>query len=151
MAKVNNVRKVFNFVVEIDGVNQFEFQKVKLPEPEVDATEHGNGNSMVSTPGLVKWSEGSFTKLKAMPFTDRWAWDWLLSAQNPSTGRGGLAVEYQRTIVVKEMMPGGAVAINRWLLEEAWCRKVSQGEFDRTSSDNIMQEVTFRVSNVRLL
>lgn len=134
--KVKNTRKVFNFVVEIDGVNQFEFQKVKLPKPETAATEHGNGNSIVTTPGLVSWGEGTFTKLKGLPFTDRWAWDWMLAAQNSTTGAGGLHDEYARTVVVKEMHPNGLVAVNRWLMEDVWVSAVDQPEFDRTSSDN---------------
>lgn len=148
MAKVRNTRKGFNFKIEIDGINQFEVQKFTPPEVEVEVVKHAGANKDQKTAGRVVIGEAKLEKVIPAPGSDKWAWDWLLQAQNPRTGTGGLKEDYGRIIVVKEMHPNGQTALNTWILEDAWCSKLSQSDYDRATSDNIIQTMTLQVDEL---
>lgn len=53
-SNVQNAKKVFNFRIEVGGLgNQFEAQKVSIPELSIEQVKHGDSNHLVKTPGLV--------------------------------------------------------------------------------------------------
>lgn len=145
MAKIANARKVFNFVVEIDGIDQFTVQKVTLPEITVEQVEHGDTNHMIKTAGMVSIGNMTFEKLKRMPGSDTDAWDWLRLAQSQVLGGGVLSEAYKRVLVIKEMDSTGLITLNRHICTGCWVTKVSQNDLDRTSSDNVMQTVELSV------
>lgn len=145
MALLANARKAFNWRLEIAGVNQFEIQKCTPPEVEIEAVEHGDTNYKVKTAGMITVGDMTMEKLRPLPQTDLWAWQWLQQAQNILTGGGQLALGYKRDCVLKEMDASGLVAINRWYCEGVWPKKISQSDFDRMTSDNIVETITFSV------
>lgn len=149
MAQIADARKVFNFRIEMDGIDQFEIQKATPPEVEVESVSHGDANSDVKTAGRVKVADLVCEKLKPLPASDLWAWDWLQLAQNMGTGGGGLASSYKKTIVLKELAPDNVTTINRWILEGCWVKKLSQSDFDRNASDNVIETVTISVDKCR--
>ena len=51
--------KSFQFLVEIDGIDQFEIQSVEPPEMEIETAEHGAGLHKVKTGGIVKFGDPS--------------------------------------------------------------------------------------------
>lgn len=149
MAQIANPRKVFNFRVEIQGIDQFEVQKATPPEIEVETTEHGDTNHSVKTAGRVKVGDLTLEKLKPLPNSDLWAWNWLQTAQNMTTGGGQLPLQYKRTVILKELSSDGQTTVNRWICEGCFVKKVSQGDFDRNSSDNILETVVLSVDRVQ--
>lgn len=149
MAQVANTRKVFNFQIEIDGVNQFEVQKVTVPTPEVEAVEHGDTNHSVKTAGRIKVEDMVFEKLRPLPTTDTWAWDWLKRAQDFDNGGGELPENYKKQVVIKEMSTNNTTTVNKWIADGVWPKKISQSDFDRMSSDNIIETITFSVDKVK--
>lgn len=149
MAQIANTRKVFNFIVEIAGINQFEIQKVTLPEVEVEKVEHGDTNHSIKTAGRITFGDLVLEKIRPLPQADVWAWTWLTQSQNAITGGGLLPINFKRTIVVKEMDNTGNVAVNRWICEGCWVTKVAQSDFDRMSSDNIVETITLNVDKVQ--
>jgi phage tail-like protein len=149
VAQVPNTRKVFNFVVEINGVDQFEIQKVTVPEVEVAKVMHGDTNHDIKTAGRVSVGDMTFEKVRPAPQSDTWAWDWLMEAQDPTTGSGKLPTDYKRMCIVKEMHPNGRQTLNRWLCEGVWVTKVSQSDLDRNADDNIMETVVLSVDTCK--
>lgn len=148
MTKVRNTRKTFNFIIEIDGINQFEVQKFTPPEVELEVVKHAGANKDYKTAGRVVIGEATLEKVVPAPNSDKFAWQWLLDAQNPRTGTGGLKEDYARIIVIKEMHPNGQTALNRWILEDAWCSKLSQSDYDRAVSENIIQTLTLQTDEL---
>lgn len=136
---VPNARKGFNFRIEINGLNQFEVQKITLPEIEIDKVEHGDTNRLIKTAGMIKLGDLKLEKLVRLPGSDLWAWQWLTSAQDMTFGTGNLANVYKRSIVIREMSPTGLGILNSWIIDGAWVSKISQSDFTRTESDNIIQ------------
>lgn len=146
MAKIASTRKVFNFRVEIAGLDQWEIQKATPSEPEIEAVKHGDTNHDIKTPGRVSFTDLILEKLRPMNGSDNWAWLWLLEAQNPLTGGGSLPIKVNQIIILKEMDNTGFLTLNRWVHEGCWVRKVSQSAFDRNSSDNIIETATLSVN-----
>lgn len=144
MAKVAHTRKSFQFRIELSGVDQFEVQKVTLPEIEIDAVEHGDTNRVIKTPGMIKTGDLVFEKVRPLG-NDMYAWDRLSMAQNPLTGGGELPIVVKHPIIIKEMDTTGMVTLNKWVCSGCWIKKISSSDLDRTSSDNIIETITFSV------
>ena len=66
--------KVFNFKIEIEGIDQFLIQDVKMPEVEIGAVEHGATNYNIKTAGGVSYSDAELQKIVPADGGDRWAW-----------------------------------------------------------------------------
>lgn len=145
------MRKVFNFAVEIDGVDQFLIQDAKKPEVEIGAVLHGASNHDEKTAGGVAVSDAEFQKVKPADSGDSWAWDWLNDAQDMNAGSGKLPVDYQKDIVFKELAPTGAV-LNAWLWENAWVRKATDSNYKRgNKNENTLETVIISVDRVKKL
>lgn len=142
MANVANPRKVFMFQVEIDGLNQFECQKFTPPKASVEKVAHGDTNYDVKTPGRFQTDDIILEKLRAMPGSDLWAWDWLMSAQNPTTGGGQLPGNIKKTVVVRELDSTGTGVLNTFQYDGCWVCEIGVSVYDRMSSDNVIESVT---------
>ncbi len=145
MAKIANTRKNFNFRIEIAGVDEWEVQKVTIPEVEIQKVMHGDANYDVKTPGRVTVGDCVMEKIRPLNGSDTWAWDRLMVAQNTLTGGSLLPLQVREIIVIKEMDATGTRTLNRWLCEGAWVCKVASSQLDRMSSDNMLETVTWSV------
>lgn len=146
-----NATKVFNFAIEIEGLDQMLVQELKKPEVELGAVTHGAVNYDIKTAGGVSVSDAELRKIKPAPQGDSWAWDWLNTAQNMNTETGGLAEQYKKDVVVKELSPNGTT-LNAWLWEGAWVRKVSENDNKRgNQNENIVETCTISVDRVKKL
>lgn len=144
MANVANPRKVFNFEIEVDGILQFEAQKVTEPEREIEVTEHGDTNYKVKTPGMAKTGDMTIEKLKPADAPDPWAQIWFNEAQNVQTGSGQLPSQVKRNLVLREKAPNGTV-LGVYVAEGSWIKKIAKNDKDRTSSDNVLETITLSV------
>lgn len=143
-----NALKVFGFALEINGVNQFLFQDVKIPDVEIGAVEHGGPNFNIKTAGGVAVTDAELQKIKPAPEGDSWAWDWLTQAQDMMAGTGGLAEDYKRNVIFKELAPNGTT-INSWLWEGCWVRKIATSNYKRgNQNENTIETVTMSVDRV---
>lgn len=139
-------RKVFNFAIEIDGIDQILIQDVKKPENEIGAVAHGVEDGFdEKTAGGTTVSDAELQKIKPADTGDSWAWDWLTTAQT------SLPSNYKKDVVFKEYGPNNVV-LNRWLWEGCWVRKVSESNYKRgNKSENTIETVTVSVDRVRKL
>lgn len=147
---VVNTRHQFQFVIEVDGLEAFEAQKVTLPEIEVETATHGGANHDIPTPGRIKYGDLVIEKIRPL-VPDSFAMNWINSTANPMTGTGGLASNISRTVVIRELSPDGTVAINSWVCYGCFPKRLAQDDFDRMSSDNIKQRLTLAVTKMEHL
>jgi phage tail-like protein len=147
--KVTNTAKVFQFRVEMRGIDQWEVQEVNIPEVEMDVVEHGDANFLVKTGGILKFGDITLKRLKKMQAGDTWAWDWLLRVQDPATGGGTLPENYKEQVIIKQLSADGSTTIDQWICLGCFPKKVSHETFNRTSSDNQMETVVLSVDLVR--
>lgn len=148
MAKVANPRKVFNFRVEIDGIDQFEIQEINIPEAELEVTEHGDTNHNIGTAGRIKFGDITLKKLRPLPTADKWAWDWVRRIQDVETGGGQLPSQYKKIIAIKELSADNATTVSTWICKGVFPKKVSMENHSRTSSDNMIQTVVLWADKV---
>lgn len=141
--------KVFNFAIEINGINQLLIQEVQKPSVSVQAAEHGDYNSTIKTPGGVEVGDAELKMVKPAPEGDISVWAWLNLAQDMNTKSGGLSGEYSKDIIFKELSPRG-IAVSIWLWEGCWVKEISEDNYVRgNQSDNVIQTVTLSVNKVK--
>lgn len=143
--------KVFNFKIEIAGIDQFLIQDVKVPEVEIGSVEHGATNYNIKTAGGVSYSDAELQKIVPADGGDKWAWGWLIEAQNTDTGTGKLPKDYYKDVIFKVCDPTGK-AIETYLWEGCWVKKIGTSNFKRgNQSENVIETVTLSVNKVRRL
>ena len=145
-----NPRKKFNFRVTIlpsPQISTFSVQMITLGESAIDVTEHGFGNNVLKTSGLIKVGNLTMERIMEADTGDisaaLWAWHW--SVQDPANQIGGDPRKYKRTIKIAELADGVGkpTALNTWYVVGAWPATMNGREFDRTSSDNLVDSVEF--------
>lgn len=149
MAKVANPRKVFNYKVEINGIDQFTIQILKLPTQEVEVVEHGDTNFKVKTGGLVTTGPMEMTRLLPITDSDTVGQNWLLLVQDAFIGGGVLPSVYKQDMVIKELDSTGTTTVNRWIVEGAWPSKIEYSDLDRTKSENYTEKLTLQVDRCK--
>lgn len=148
MAGAANASKVFNFSIEVDGMDEFYVQEVKMPEIEVGVVEHGATNHNIKTAGGVGVSAAELKKIKPINGPDAGAWAWLNQAQDMNTGTGQLETAYKKNIIFKELGTDGSI-INAWMWVGAWCSKLATSDFKRGKQDeNVIETATIQVDRV---
>lgn len=152
MAKIPNPRKAFNFSVSFPQlpIEPFLFQKVDLPDSEVEVTEHGDTNHDVKTGGRRKFGTITLEKLlTTVRGTEaNYFWDWHDSISSPFVGGGLTPMAYWRTMVVNEYGEDGMSILNSWVCYNCWPSKISGQSHERKSSDNTMEVIELQVERV---
>jgi len=147
-----NPRKKFNFrinILPLPIIPTFSVQMVTLGESAIDITEHGFGNTIHKTGGLIKVGNLTLERLlegeTSLVSTALWQWHWKV--QNPVTQTGGNPIDYKRVIKIDELAVGlgDPIALNTWFAIGAWPATINGREFDRTSSDNLVDSVEFAI------
>lgn len=148
MAHIANTLKVFNFVLEFNGITQFLIQTVEFPTQTVEVTLHGDANYDVGTPGRYKCGDMKLEAIKPAPGADRWAWDWFNAGQDPFLGGGALAGDVKRVGVLRELDSSQTVAVNSYRLDGCFVTEYAKNKFDRMSSDNVLDTITLHVDRM---
>lgn len=145
MAIIANTRKNFQYRIEMQGIEQFLVQKVTLPDIEIAATAHGEANMDVKTPGRITVGDLVLEKIKPSDRPDAIGMALLNLAQDQLSGGGSLAAVVKKDYVLREVDSTGLVTIGVWNIEGAWVKKLSTSTYDRMSSDNSIETLTFSV------
>lgn len=150
MANFANPRKKFNFSIQIipDGLNPFLFQKVSLPDAEIEQDAHGDTNHDIKTAGRVSYGNITAEKLMASNNGDTYMWAWFDSCQSSTIGGGLPPSLYKKTIEIVELAEDGAKQLNRWLAVGVWPCKINGQEFDRGSSGNSIETIEFCIDKL---
>lgn len=145
MAKFANPRKKFNWSIQIvpETINPFMFQKVNMPDAEIEADSHGDTNHDIKTAGRVSYTNIVSDKLMPSDSGDTYLWAWFDSCQSSIIGGGLPPSEYKKNLEVVEFAEDGVTELNRWLAIGVWPQKLNGLEFDRADSGNTIETVEF--------
>lgn len=149
MANFDNPRKVFNFTLYAEGLNPWMAQEVTVAEVTIDKVIHGDANYEVKTGGMRKVGDVNIKKLMPADGLDTWLANWMDSVQDALTGTGLLPSMYKKDLIVDQLGPDNISVIGSWLIKGAWpCRR---GEYalNRTSSDNIMEDLDLACDDIK--
>ena len=145
MAGVANPAKVFQFAVEINGVDQFTVQEVNWPDEEVEVVTHGGTGPDIKTAGKPKIGDITLKGLRPTEGGDRWAVEWMGTARNRRTGAGLKPSSYKKVITIRQLAEDMVSTVEARTYGGVFPYKVTQDPFKRTASDNSMQTVTLSV------
>lgn len=150
MAKFANPRKKFNFSIDIipEPINSFLFQKVDLPDAEIQKDAHGDTNHDIYTAGRVSYSNITCEKLMTSSAGDSYMWTWFDTCQSSMLGGGAPPDSYKKTIIVHEYAENGATILNTWKAEGVWPCVMKGLSFDRQSSENSIEHIEFSVDKL---
>lgn len=140
-----NPRKKYLFTLEFDGLEPFLVQKVTLPKISVETAEHGSGNILVKTGGMVKYTELELSKLMFSNKNEAWAYNWLKLVANPETGGNGVPSQYKKNGYLVYLQPDNETILQKWQLFGCFPKEIEPEELDKTSSDNLMEKVIISV------
>jgi len=147
MAKFANPRKRFNFSIQIspDPINPFLFQKVTLPDSDIEEVMHGDTNHDIKTAG--RRTVGKIVCEKLMPSDqgDSYMFSWHDTCQSMILGGGAPPQIYKKVITIVEMAEDGATVLNTWIAQGVWPSSLPGAELDRQSSENTIENVEFSV------
>ena len=150
MAKFANPRKRFNFSIQIspDPINPFLFQKVTVPDADIEEVAHGDTNHDIKTAGRVTYGKIVCEKLKPSDLGDSYMWSWFDTCQSSVLGGGAPPQIYKKVITIVEMAEDGATVLNTWVAQGVWPSSLPGTELDRGSSENTIENVEFSVDKL---
>ena len=138
--------KQFSFVLEADGIDQFELQEVGTPDLTIDEVEHGEGNAIVRTPGMMRFGDLTLSRLKPSGTANYSVIQWFEQVQNARTGTGGTPDIYLRNVVIRLQDNAGST-VETWEYGDCWIKQITGISLSKTTSDNIMEEASLVVNN----
>lgn len=153
MAKFGNPRKKFNWSIQIapEPINPFLFQKVDMPDAEIQKDSHGDTNHDIHTAGRVSYSNITAEKLMSSAAGDSYMWAWFDTCQSSIIGGGAPPSMYKKTITIYEYAEDGATVLNTWIAMGVWPCVVKGLNLDRQSSENSIEAVEFSVDKLTKL
>jgi len=145
-----NPRKKFNFRVTflpLPQLEPFSVQEITLPTHEIEVVEHGFGNTVLKTAGLVKPGTVSLSRIISAYHTSVSGeiWEWARLAQDALTQSGGDPETYKRVLQVDELANDGQTALDTWYIGGAWPSSINGREFSATDSANTVESVELTV------
>jgi hypothetical protein len=156
---IRNPRKAFNFLIEIPSMAfmpPFGAQEVTLPDSEIEADEHGFGNTVLSTaglskPGTLKISRIISLNTHGLGIESEGFYLWQQMAQNPLQQSGGNPDNYKFTVIVKELANSGVgnlsspVVVSTFTMVGCWPTRINGREYKRGESGNLVESVELKV------
>lgn len=133
--------KKFNFSVEIDGITVAWFMSAGPLEAELGVIEQREGGNPVvanQSPGLYKTTP---CVLKVGASDNDELWRWWESVIDAESGTGDVEDAFKRNMAIVQKDRNGA-ELRRWNMSEAWPSKFVAGDWDATSEENVIQEMT---------
>jgi phage tail-like protein len=150
MAKFANPRKKFNWSIQIvpEAINPFMFQKITLPDIEIEQDTHGDTNHDIKTAGRVSYSNIKAEKLMPSNTSDTYMWAWADSIQSSMIGGGITPASYKKTAIIVELAEDGVTQVNQWIARGVWPTKINGLELDRTASGNSIESFELSVDKL---
>lgn len=147
MAKFANPRKIFNFSIQIvpEPINPFLFQKVTVPDAEIEQDMHGDTNHDIKTAGRVSYTNIICEKLMPSDQSDTYMWSWFDICQSSMLGGGVPPDQYKKSLEIVEYAEDGITQLNRYLAHGVWPSKLTGYDLDRSESGNVIETIEFAV------
>lgn len=139
----------FRFSVEIDGVTQMLVQKITGIGVSIENAEHGDGGFKVNTPTIGSYKDITMEGISMTTTTTPEFFALINRVLDTVTGQGGLYEDFIINATIAELGPNGQ-RLNVHEVE-MYPFDWEAGDFDRVSSDNLIQKIQFKVNGLNKL
>lgn len=143
-----NPRKKFQWTLDFEGLEPMLAQKVTMPKLSIEAAEHGVGNVLIKTGGMVKIDDIKVTKLMFSNKNENWAYDWFRKVSDPEKGQVGLPTQYKKNGYIIWYQNDLVRVREKWQVIGCWVKEIEKDELDKTSSENVMEIVTLSCDGI---
>lgn len=136
-----NYGKDFDWAIELDGIDQFLIQDVKLPTATIGVVMHGAPGPIpnMGTPGKPVFGDLVLQKMTPAFEPEFKAWTWFAQALS------GVPALFAKTGFLKERAPGFGATRRKYLIQEAWVKSIDTSNFRAQGEANIIETVTMQV------
>ena len=135
--------KVFDYSIEIDGVDELYVQNIEIPELSFEIVEHGAAGNQPNKKTAGKATVGDLVIEKLLPANtpDFTSYDWYAQVLS------GQPALYARTGLLKQMNSGSLTPVRIFLFTDAWISKIETTAFNAQNSENMKETMTLSINN----
>ena len=141
--------KKFKFIIEVNGIQSSEWEKCSKLEAELAVAERNEGGRALPTKNLGRAKVTDLTLMRGATL-DKDIYQWFKQCLDLVSDTGLLDSEYKRDLDIVVQDRDGST-IKRWRCYNAFPIKFSPGEWDNTSDDDLMEEVTLAFESFELI
>lgn len=152
-------KRGYRFILLIGGIPQWLVKKVNKPEMELGETEHQYINHTFYYPGRMKWNTVSATlvdpvtpdaSLTMVNIIRNSGYSFPTSPNDVTTVSKKRAVQSLGRVEIQQIGPDDETPIERWILENAWVRKVNFGDLDYSEENMVDISLDIRYDFARI-
>lgn len=132
--------KKFAFLVQIDGVTHAGFQKCSELSVEVANVQYYEGGRLIphKSPGRLTYAD---LTLERGATRDRDLFKWFQDVVMTASGLGLTDPYFKRNLDIVQQERDGTT-LRRWSIVGAWPVKFVAGDWDNTSDENVIEQLT---------
>lgn len=135
-------KRMFRWVLEIDGIDAFTAKTAARPTKQHETTVIDYMNQKLKYAGKGDWQPFDIVLNDPIaPAASQKVVEWLKLVHDDSTGRMGYKAVYSKTFSIKILDPTGLV-VEKWRIVNAWPSNISFGELDYASSEVLTAKFT---------
>lgn len=144
-------KKIYNWVIEIDGIDAFTARSTKRPTITFGETEIPYLNLRRYIANKFEFEPINLTLYDPIDSsTARAMMDWIIRIGDPATGIRFPSASYKRDFRIK-LLDGKGTVVETWQIVGAWPHTTNFGNLDYGSDEPLMVEVSFRIDRCYLL
>jgi hypothetical protein len=144
-------KRKFRWILNIDGIDAFTLKTAIRPQVTLDETVLDYINLKRYVAGKPTWAPMTMVLYDPIsPSAAQKVMEWIRLSFDPTTGRMGYAVNYQKEFNLKMLDPAGTVVEN-WLIRRAWIQDANFSDLDYSTSDPVEISLTIRFDDSILL
>ncbi len=133
--------KAYKFVVECDRLGDMRFQKCGQLEREIEIIEYAEGGSLYNLKDAGRLKFSAVTLTRGLCAQDHDLEQWFTEAAAAGDDIGGIGDSYKANVDIVNLQRDNSAGM-RWRLFNAWPSKLTIGEWDSTSTEVTVAELT---------
>jgi phage tail-like protein len=143
MGEARTIHQKFNFIIQIDGVDNAAFQDMSELSAEWTETQYYAGGAVIPDTQPARLNVAEVTLQWGATTGDGDIYNWWSESASAVTGGGTPSPYYKRNLDVVQLDKDGG-ELRRWTLYNAWIKKYVAGAWDNTSDDANLESITLR-------
>lgn len=154
LAASRRLDEKFNFIVNVDGMSVFKFEKCSELTREVAKIEYWEGGALIPVkwPGRATVSDVTLTRGVGTEVEfDTWARQVVDPALAGGIGAGQNPIGFSRNMVISQRDRTKLVSNRKWNIYGAFPVKFTGGEWDNTVDEVVIETLVLAIDNFALL
>lgn len=132
------------------GIQEWWMSKAAVPSIDINSVDIPFMNTKTTVAGKYSWKDIACSfRAPIGPSASQALMEWIRLVAESATGRMGYAIGYKRNLELEMLDPTG-VAVSKWIIVNAWPKKLDGGNLDY-GSDSLVEYATDIVYDYAIL